>query len=807
MQSYFKRTMLLAAALLLTAGAWAQKTHTGYYLYHGKRVEVPVNSEVALAYFRTAQMDTAAIHRRYQCLKEVSLAADKADTLYACEVQLPEGTYEEGVAWLKAQPEVWDVEPVIGTTLRTPVSNMFFVKLREQSDAALLAEEAAKCGARHEGPVLPGDLWHIVTVDKRATGDAMSLSTQLGESGKFADVDPGFAYQVQFNNNDNCPTDSWLFFYQWNMLDMDLCDVWEAGIKGAGIKVALIDNGVYTTHPEFINSLNIAGSYNAYSPYGGPAAILTGSDTHHGTKLAGIIFSNHNNEYIAGVAPEASLVNISFAEPDASYSDNLVSAAHRAFCYAVDSTNSDVILCAWDLQTWNLTSSLIEGDIVNAMENGRNGKGAVVVFASGNTNNDTDTLVSYPANFDERILVAGALTQSGNMSDISRRGAALDVVAPGGNIYSTMIPSAYANYAEAQSGTSYAAAHVAGLAALILSHNSSLSREQVDWVIKRSTKKPSNHTFGYSSPHIAGVWNSQMGYGKANAKNAIQAVDALAVTQSNDLLIRDFATDIGKEPTSMAITAINSPDIRVIDIANGTETTYLTQGKTYQVRVRVHNNSNYSTSLNPSKISVYWTTNLSGLRWSSSWTNCGCNNINCDYAIATGNTQIIPANSSKEFTANITLHKQNFMQSCSEVFPRTLYIIAMVGNATDFDGYNETDFHMEGFVRGNNRVAWRCNYTLDDSNILPDDPPFPPFGINAITPNPASGSTTVEYQTDGNRGEVQVWLTDAYGNILRRELDNNGQCSLDLQGLTPGHYYVHLIADGNRMDTKVLIIN
>ncbi len=661
MQSYFKRTMLLAAALLLTAGAWAQKTHTGYYLYHGKRVEVPVNSEVALAYFRTAQMDTAAIHRRYQCLKEVSLAADKADTLYACEVQLPEGTYEEGVAWLKAQPEVWDVEPVIGTTERVPVSNMFFVKLREQGDAALLAEEAAKCGARHEGPVLPGDLWHIVTVDKHSAGDALTLSTQLGESGKFADVDPGFAYQIQFNVP--CPRDTFFAQYQWNMMGMEFCDVWADGIKGTGIKVAIIDNGVDISHPEF-SSMTVAGSRNASVAGTTPASILGNSNNSHATELAGIIFSNHDSLYIAGVAPKASLVNISFAAPNASYSDDLVAAAHRAFSYAVDTAHSDVILCAWDLlQTGSTPSSILEADIVNAMENGRYGKGATVVFAAGNGSTPNSDIL-YPANFDDRILVVGGYNDLGERVSDSRYGQKLDLVAPGDAIATTEHTSPY-SYTLIGTGTSLAAAHVAGLAALMLSYDTMLSREQLDWCIKRAAVKTSDYTFSYSATHKAGTWNSELGYGKANASMTKLMVDQLSVTQSDDVVIRDFANDIGKEPTSMAITSINSPDIHVIDTTTNTETTYLVQGKKYHVKVTVHNNTSQNITVNPSDIKVYWTTKLSALRWNSSWDNCGCNNINCDVlSVIESSPTTILANSSEDFTARITLPKQNSMQSC-----------------------------------------------------------------------------------------------------------------------------------------------
>ena len=98
----------------------------------------------------------------------------------------------------------------------------------------------------------------------------------------------------------------------------------------------------------------------------------------------------------------------------------------------------------------------------------------------------------------------------------------------------------------------------------------------------------------------------------------------------------------------------------------------------------------------------------------------------------------------------------------------------------------------------------------------PSPCPLPPQGRGRASGNHQTNHPNEKQHSYENKdidtvhpagGEVQVWLTDAYGNILRREPGNNGQCTLDLQGLTPGHYYVHLIANGIRMDTRVLIIN
>ena len=793
--------MLLAAALLLTAGAWAQKTHTGYYLYHGKRVEVPVNSEVALAYFRTAKMDTATIHHRYQCLKEVTLAADKADTLYACEVRLPEGTYEEGVAWLKAQPEVWDVEPVIGTTERVPVSNMFFVKLRTADDAALLAEEAAKCGARHEGPVLPGDLWHALSVDKHSAGDALALSTQLGESGKFADVDPGFAYQVHFNVD--CPDDTGFDNDQWNMQDMNLCSVWGDGIKGAGIKVAIIDNGVDISNPEFDN-MTVAGARNASVPGANPATILGSSPSNtHATGLAGIIFSNHDSLYIAGMAPEASLVNVSFAAPAASYSDYLVAAAHRAFSYAVDTAHSDVILCAWDLQTWSVPSSILEADIVNAMENGRYGKGATVVFAAGNTAN-LDSNILYPANFDDRILVVGGIDRQHSWFNTSRFGSKLDVVAPGNSVPTTYY-SQYMYHTMVFYSTSIAAAHAAGLAALILSANPNLTRHQVDRIIKGTAQKVGGYTYGYSSVQPVGSWNAKMGHGLLDATAAVEQATS---TPAYDLWIKDDGMDdTGNEPNYDSYPVYESPSIHVFPLGYTSEVYNLNYDQTYTIQVAIHNLTSTPVYFLNSNVKFYWTV-VSNKLWRNSWTSGGttCGFANSGTVNATGTTTSISAGGYGIVTsATFTVPAYETPLCTLWDKPSSLSIVAVVDDDNLTVGENATDYPLEAFVRINNNVAWK-SYSLGPT--LPGyASPLNGDGncISTLSPNPTTGQATLEYTLPEDVRVGEVLVMNSMGAVVYRAPATGQNHVIDLSSTPSGSYYVYLTGDGELLGMRTLI--
>ena len=113
--------MAMMAAMLASAGPlWAQRTHPGHYLYHGRRVEVPVCDEAVLVYFRTKVMPAEEVQHRYRCLREVRLDGRKADTLFAATVAV-EGDYAAAVEALRARPEVWDVEPVLGGGGEVPV--------------------------------------------------------------------------------------------------------------------------------------------------------------------------------------------------------------------------------------------------------------------------------------------------------------------------------------------------------------------------------------------------------------------------------------------------------------------------------------------------------------------------------------------------------------------------------------------------------------------------------------------------------------------------------------------------------------
>lgn len=155
----------------------------------------------------------------------------------------------------------------------------------------------------------------------------------------------------------------------------------------------------------------------------------------------------------------------------------------------------------------------------NALLWGRNGKGVVVVFATGNEAEN----VKFPANCDENILAVGAINNNGRRANFSNYGSKLDVVAPGVDITTTnVLDPSIPLYVSNFRGTSAACPHVAGVAALILSVNPDLTSVGVIDIIEKTSRKVGGYSYSTVSGRPNGTWNNEMGYGLVDAYAAVQ---------------------------------------------------------------------------------------------------------------------------------------------------------------------------------------------------------------------------------------------------------------------------------------------
>jgi len=315
------------------------------------------------------------------------------------------------------------------------------------------------------------------------------------------------------------PPDDPRFAEQWSLqassVGIDLLAAWDVS-RGAGVRVAVIDTG-YRPHADL--AANVVGGYDMISDTAvsndGNLRDADASDpgdwtvrdecepgwpgygsSWHGTHVAGTVSAvTGNGVGVSGVAPEAKVVPLRVLGQCGGYTSDIADAMVWASGGAVSGLPANpnparvLNLSLGGSGTCDTTS---QRAITTARANG-----AVVVVAAGNENTNVST--SSPANCSGVVAVA-AYGPSGARAYYSNYGTLVDVAAPGGDqsggaangILSTLnsgttTPGSdtYASY----QGTSMAAPHVAGVAALMVAANPSLTPDQVESLL-RSTARP-----------------------------------------------------------------------------------------------------------------------------------------------------------------------------------------------------------------------------------------------------------------------------------------------------------------------------
>jgi len=546
-------TLLVAAAAFASPPAFKGASQTYYYYSGGRQQPLTLNTQRLVVRFAESTQGKAQVRAVASAYPDLELVEQTGiGEKFRLEVfQL----YDPGaesvinkIEELNSRPDVEFAGPIFDSGgIETILTDEIWVQFRDD----LTPEEVNGMMESLGVQVVEKKKWdrysYIVRVTERSPGDALTVANSLWEDDRVLYSHPNFVLSLR---NTHTPNDT-RYPPAWNLnhigqrpgnvdADIDAPEGWDLSKGSSSVVVAVLDgHGVQIGHPDFSGKID-AGSYDYYSGDSDPSP-PNGCEA-HGTNCAGIAAAVTNNSLgIAAVGYNVKLMGArigSDPDCDGSFSStaNIIDDAIRGCADA----GADVESNSWSVGSNDIDQ--IHNAIIYAKTNGRGGLGTVVCFSSGNGNT---TPIEYPARYSECIAVGAtnwcderkrAVNNTCNNNEYwwgSNYGANLDVVAPGVAVWATDVTGsdgynaggdtldgdAAGDYFKWFNGTSAACPHVAGLAGLCISVNSSLTASQVQTYIQNGA----DDQVGLPAEDTAG-FDNYMGWGRINVYNTLMLI-------------------------------------------------------------------------------------------------------------------------------------------------------------------------------------------------------------------------------------------------------------------------------------------
>ena len=297
---------------------------------------------------------------------------------------------------------------------------------------------------------------------------------------------------------------------QWYLEYLEAQNLFSKTLGKSDVIVAVIDSGIDISHPDLsekvVSPKDIYDDDDDPSPNEGEFCYgtIVGTCDEHGTAVAGIAVAKSNNEEgIVGLCSECSLLPIKMLGEQ-----TRLSADISAFNHAIDNG-------AWVINnSWGYTEAIeapasLVSVITRATTEGRNGLGAVVVFAAGNDNREiiSGEMCDLP-----NVICASAINTYGQPTNYTNYGSAVDIAAPSATV--SIAPNNELTIYFG--GTSAAAPVISGIVAWILSIKPDITEEECRSILINSAE-PSPLVQADENGH-----HPKYGYGVINTARMIK---------------------------------------------------------------------------------------------------------------------------------------------------------------------------------------------------------------------------------------------------------------------------------------------
>ncbi len=347
-----------------------------------------------------------------------------------------------------------------------------------QADTRLLVKSRQPVMGAKRLDSLPS--WQLLIVSD-SKKDFTLKALQADPKVEWVEEDQKYTVEGSAENTFNDP----LYSDQWSLESTGVPEAQAlVPADAAPVLVAVIDTGIDLTHPDlkdhvYTNLKEKAGNdldddqngfvddvhgFNFEEKSGD-----TADDFNHGSHVSGTIGAIQNNHIgIAGIAPKVTILPVKWMKTGSGWGADAIEAIH----YAVK-MGARVINASWG----GIGYSKALEDAVREAENA----GVLFVASAGNKHSDNDVTPRHPANLRySNVISVADLDEKSALSATSNYGKVqVELGAPGANILSAMMNGQYTR----MSGTSMAAAHVSGVAALLLAINPKLTGQEIKKIL------------------------------------------------------------------------------------------------------------------------------------------------------------------------------------------------------------------------------------------------------------------------------------------------------------------------------------
>ncbi|XP_075979644.1 furin-like protease 1 isoform X1 [Anticarsia gemmatalis] len=306
-------------------------------------------------------------------------------------------------------------------------------------------------------------------------------------------------------------------------LDMNVIPAWREGITGRGVVVTILDDGLETDHPDLIANYDPMASYDVNSHDSDPQPRYDMIDSNrHGTRCAGEVAATANNSLCAvGVAYGASVGGVRMLDGD-------VTDAVEARSLSLNPQHVDIYSASWgpddDGKTVDGPGELATRAFIEGVTKGRNGKGSIFVWASGNGGREHDNCNCDGYTNSIWTLSISSATERGEVPWYSEMcSSTLAATYSSGAINEKQVVTTDLHHSctAGHTGTSASAPLAAGICALALQANRDLTWRDMQHIVVRTARperlsiggewkvngvgRNVSHSFGYGLLDAAGM--------------------------------------------------------------------------------------------------------------------------------------------------------------------------------------------------------------------------------------------------------------------------------------------------------------